>query len=58
MLATMDGMHAAADRVKLMVQQQMNDLRKAIDAKEQVRYQGCAFVCAQVVVMHVPWCVK
>ena len=52
MLATMDGMHAAADRVKLMVQQQMNDLRKAIDAKEQVRYQGCAFVCAQVVVMH------
>ena len=36
MLASMDGMHAAADRVKLLVQQQMNGLRKAIDAKEQV----------------------
>lgn len=35
LLATMDGMHGAADRVKLLVQQQMNDLRKAIDAKEQ-----------------------
>ena len=41
LLATMDGMHGAADRVKLLVQQQMNDLRKAIDAKEQVRCRGC-----------------
>jgi hypothetical protein len=29
-------MQEAGDRVKLLVQQQMNDLRKAIDAKEQV----------------------
>lgn len=42
MLATTDGMHGAADRVKLLVQQQMSDLRKAIDAKEQVRCHGCA----------------
>ena len=44
MAATMNGMHAAADRVKLMVQRQMNDLRKAIDAKEQVRYQKCGLL--------------
>lgn len=28
-------MEEAADRVKLLVERQMNDLRKAVDAKEQ-----------------------
>lgn len=44
MRTTADGMQDAADRVKLLVQQQMNDLRKAIDAKEQVCLQRQAFV--------------
>ena len=42
MRSTTEGVQIAADRVKLLVQQQMNDLRKAIDAKEQVWWQRCA----------------